>query len=190
VTLNLYHFPEEEFCVCPRCVELWRKSGLVWTEWRAGIVTEFIAEAKKIAKGEFAVEMFPDPVLAKDRFGLDFEQIADLVDYFHLPLSARDYGTMYWVDTLARDFIKLLKKPVALELSAEMPSDEKTGSLLKTVAYVSKHKLQAVLLLVHDAENAREILRYATKNDEFRNWLGRYKFTEMIRIVDYWDALS
>jgi hypothetical protein len=97
---------------------------------------------------------------------------------------------MYWVDTLARDFIKLLKKPVALELSAEMPSDEKTGSLLKTVAYVSKHKLQAVLLLVHDAENAREILRYATKNDEFRNWLGRYKFTEMIRIVDYWDALS
>ena len=28
VTLNLYHFPDQEYCVCPRCVELWKQSGL------------------------------------------------------------------------------------------------------------------------------------------------------------------
>ena len=186
LTLNLYHFPEEEFCVCPRCVELWRQSGLNWTQWRAQAVTKFVADAKKVAKGEFAVEMFPDPVLAKERFGIDFEKIADFVDYFHVPLSSLDYLTNYWVDLLARDFVKILKKPVVLELSAEMLTDEKAEALLKTVAYVSRHDLKAVLLLVHDSENAREICRYAVKNVEFRNWLTKNEFVEMTQIVDDW----
>ncbi len=186
VTLNLYHFPEEEFCVCPRCVELWRQSGLNWTSWRAQAVTSFLKEAKTRVKGTFAVEMFPDPVLAKERFGIDFEQIADLVDYFHVPLSSRDYLTNYWVDLLARDFVKILRKPVVVELSAEMLNDEKTEALLKTVAYLSRHDLRAVLLLVHDSENARQIARYAVHNSEFRDWLKKNEFTQMNHIVENW----
>jgi len=189
VTLNLYHFPEEEFCVCPRCVELWRQSGLNWTEWRAQAITTFLKEAKRLVKGTFAVEMFPDPVLAKERFGIDFERIAELVDYFHVPLSSRDYFTNYWVDLLARDFLKVLKKPVVVELSAEMLTDEKTDALMKTVAYLSRHDLMGVLLLVHDAENARQVCRYAVKSDEFREWLRKFGFTEMTRIVDNWAKL-
>jgi hypothetical protein len=186
VTLNLYHFPEEEFCVCPRCVELWHQSGLNWTSWRAQAVTSFLKEAKTRVKGTFAVEMFPDPVLAKERFGIDFEQIADLVDYFHVPLSSRDYLTNYWVDLLARDFVKILRKPVVVELSAEMLNDEKTEALLKTVAYLSRHDLKAVLLLVHDSENARQIARYAVHNSEFRDWLKKNEFTKMTDIVENW----
>jgi hypothetical protein len=189
VTLNLYHFPEEEFCVCPRCVELWRQSGLNWTEWRAQAVTNFLKKAKSLVKGAFAVEMFPDPVLAKERFGIDFERIAELVDYFHVPLSSRDYLTNYWVDLLARDFVKVLKKPVFAELSAEMLTDEKTDALLKTVAYLSRHNLMGVLLLVHDSENARQVCRYAVNNSDFREWLRKYEFTEMARIVDGWAKL-
>jgi hypothetical protein len=189
VTLNLYHFPEEEFCVCPRCVELWRQSGLNWTEWRAQEVTNFLKEAKRLVKGAFAVEMFPDPVLAKERFGIDFERIAELVDYFHVPLSARDYLTNYWVDLLARDFVKILKKPVVVELSAEMLTNEKTDALLKTVAYLSRHNLMGVLLLVHDAENARQVCRYAVNSSGFREWLRKYGFAETTRIVDEWAKL-
>ena len=186
VTLNLYHFPEEEFCVCPRCVELWRRSGLNWTEWRAQTITKFIGEAKRRVKGTFAVEMFPDPVLAKERFGIDFNQIAAYVDYFHVPLSARDYTTNYWVDLLTRDFIKTLRKPVVVELSAEMLNDEKSEALLKTMAYISRYNLEAILLLVHDAENARQVARYAVNNADFREWLKKYEFTEMNQIVDDW----
>jgi hypothetical protein len=189
VTLNLYHFPEEEFCVCPRCVELWRQSGLNWTEWRAQTITNFLKEAKRLVKGAFAVEMFPDPVLAKERFGIDFERIAELVDYFHVPLSSRDYLTNYWVDLLARDFIKVLKKPVVVELSAEMLTDEKMDALLKTVAYLSRHDLMGVLLLVQNSGIARQIVRYATQSSEFREWLKKYEFTEMTRIVDDWAKL-
>jgi hypothetical protein len=189
VTLNLYHFPDEEFCVCPRCVELWRKSGLNWTSWRAKAVTEFLKEAKELVKGTFAVEMFPDPLMAKERFGIDFEAIADLVDYFHVPLSSRDYFTNYWVDLLTRDFLKLLKKPVVVELSGEMLTEDKTAALLKTIAYLSRHDLVGTLLLVHDSENARQIVRYAVHNGKFREWLGKYEFTEMNKIVEDWANL-
>jgi len=186
VTLNLYHFPDEEFCVCPRCVELWRQSGLNWTEWRAQTITDFLKEAKSLIHGTFAVEMFPDPLLAKERFGIDFESIAPLVEYFHVPLSSRDYFTNYWVDLLTRDFLKILKKPVVVELSAEMLTAEKADALLKTVAYLSQHDLKGVLLLVHDSENARQVRRFAVNNSAFREWLRKFKFTEMKRIVDEW----
>ena len=189
VTLNLYHFPEEEFCVCPRCVELWRKSGLNWTDWRTQTITGFLKEAKAHVNGTFAVEMFPDPVLARERFGIDFEAIADLVDYFHIPLSARDYSTNYWADLLTRDFLKILKKPALVELSGELLTDEKADVLLKTVAYLSRYSLIGILLLVHDAENAKQIAKWAVNNKEYREWLSKYEFDEMNRIVDNWAKL-
>jgi hypothetical protein len=96
---------------------------------------------------------------------------------------------MYWVDMLARDFTESLKKPVVLELSAEMPTDEKLDALLKTVAYVSRHKLDATLLLVHDSENAKQVCRFAVNNSDFRNWLEKYDFNEMSRIVDDWAKI-
>ncbi len=186
VTLNLYHFPEEEFCVCPRCVELWRESGQNWTVWKTQTITDFIGEAKKRVKNEFAVEIWPDPFLAKERFGIDFEKIAEYIDYFHVPLSAIDYTTMYWVDMLTRDFIKILKKPVVVELSAEMPNDKKTEALLKTMAYLSRHDLKSILLLVHNSENARQICRFAVRNQELRCWFDKHGFKEMSRIIENW----
>jgi hypothetical protein len=189
VTLNLYHFADECFCTCPRCIAAQAKSGLSWTEWRAKTITDFLREAKTHTKGTFAVEMFPDPVLAKERFGIDFPAIAELVDYFHVPLSSRDYLTNYWVDTITRDFAATLKKPVVVELSAEMPTDEKIEALLKTVSYISRHGLMATLLLVHDSENARQVARFAVHNSGFREWLDTYKFTEMQKIVDNWAKI-
>ncbi len=38
--------------------------------------TEFLQEAKARVKGTFAVEIYPDPVLAKERYGLDLDAIA------------------------------------------------------------------------------------------------------------------
>jgi hypothetical protein len=162
---------------------------LDWTEWRAQTITNFLKEAKTHTKGIFAVEMFPDPVLAKERFGIDFDAIAELVDYFHVPLSSRDYLTNYWVDTIVRDFVATLKKPVVVELSAEMPTDEKLDALLKTVCYISRHNLMATLLLVHDSENARQVTRFAVNNKNFREWLKEYEFTKVQQIVDSWAKL-
>ena len=189
ITLNLYHFPDQEFCVCPRCVELWKQSALNWTDWRTKTITQFVHEARERVNGTFAVEIYPDPVLAAERFGLDLNGIGEMIDYFHVPLSSRDYLTNYWVDMIARDFAAKLKKPVVLELSAEMPTEEKLDALLKTVAYVSRHKLDAILLLVRDSANAAQVCKFAVQNNDFRKWLEKYNFEIMSEIVDNWAKI-
>ncbi len=189
VILNLYHFPEESFCTCPRCSKLQRKSGLDWLDWRAQTVTEFIRTAKKLVKQPFGIEIWPDPVLAKERFGLDFEALAKYVDFFHVPLSAHNYVTMYWVDTLTRDFKKILKKPIFIELSAEIAGAIETKMLLRTVAYVSSHDVDAVLLLVHDAERAKQICTTAVNDSNYRGWLNKFGFENMNKIIERWEKI-
>jgi len=189
VTLNLYHFPEEKFCTCDRCLKQQRESGLDWLEWRAYTVTDFISRAKKLVKQPFGIEIWPDPVLAKERFGLDFEALAEYVDFFHVPLSSSTYVTMYWVDTLTRDFVKLLNKPIFIELSAEIPRAAETKALLRTVAYVSSHNVEAVLLLVHDAERAKEICKTAINDKNYRGWLEKFGFENMNKIIEKWEKI-
>jgi hypothetical protein len=189
VTLNLYHFPEEGFCTCNRCQKQQRESGLEWHEWRAQTVTDFIRKAKKLVSQPFGIEIWPDPILAKERFGLDFDALAEYVDFFHVPLSSHNYVTMYWVDTLTRDFTKILKKPVFIELSAEIPKELETKAMLKTVAYVSSHNVEAVLLLVHDAERAKQICKTAVNDTNYRGWLDKFGFENMNKVLDKWEKI-
>ncbi len=189
VILNLYHFPEEGFCTCDRCSKLQKESGLDWLEWRAQTVTDFIRRAKKLVKQPFGIEIWPDPILAKERFGLDFEALTEYVDFFHVPLSAHNYVTMYWVDTLTRDFKKLLKKPIFIELSAEISGEIETKSLLRTVAYVSSHDVEAILLLVHTAERAKEICRTAVQDKNYRGWLEKFGFKNMTKLIERWEEI-
>lgn len=189
VTLNLFHFPEEKFCTCDRCSKLQRESGLDWLDWRAFTVNDFIRKAKKLVKQPFGIEIWPDPVLAKQRFGLDFNALADYVDFFHVPLSSSNYLTMYWVDTLTRDFVKLLSKPIFIELSAEIPRKIETKALLRTVAYVSRHNIEAILLLVHNAERAKELCRTAINDKNYRSWLTKFGFENMNKIIEKWEEI-
>jgi hypothetical protein len=189
VTLNLFHFPEEGFCTCPRCQKLHKKSGVDWLDWRAQTVTDFVGRAKKMVKQPFGIEIWPDPVLAYERFGLDFDALAEHVDFFHVPLSSHNYLTMYWVDTLTRDFKKLLKKPIFIELSGEIPRKVETKALLRTVAYVSSHNVEAVLLLVHNAERAKDICRTAVNDSNYRGWLDKFGFENMTKIVERWEKI-
>jgi hypothetical protein len=70
-----------------------------------------------------------------------------------------------------------------------MQTEEKTEALLKTVAYLSRHNLMAVLFLVNNSKNAKEIAQFAVRNESFRDWLGRCEFSEMIKIVDNWSKI-
>jgi hypothetical protein len=187
IVLNLYHFPEEGFCTCRRCVKKQKESGLKWTEWRTQAVNDFVRRAKELVSQKFAVEIWPDPLLAKERFGLDFNALAEYVDFFHVPLSAQNYMTIYWADTLTGDFKKLLKKPVYIELSAEILREVETKALLKTMAYVSRHDIDAILLLVHTANRAKQICQTAAKDTGFRDWLDKFGFTKMTKIIEKWE---
>src|SRR4030067_847530 len=47
ISISSQHFADHGFCVCPRCVELWRTSGLNWVDWRAKTVTAFLKEVRE-----------------------------------------------------------------------------------------------------------------------------------------------
>ncbi|MBT8171644.1 hypothetical protein KJN74_02070, partial [Candidatus Bathyarchaeota archaeon] len=129
------------------------------------------------------------PVLAKERFGLDFDALAEYVDFFHVPLSSSSYVTMYWVDTLTRDFVKLLAKPIFIELSAEIPRVVETKALLRTIAYISRHNIDAILLLVHDAERAKDLCKTAINDKNYRGWLEKFGFENMNKIIEKWEKI-
>ena len=189
IILNLYHFPEEGFCTCKRCTKLWKQSGLDWFEWRSKIVTDFVKRAKQLTKRIFAVEIWPDPVLAKERFGLDFNALARYIDFFHVPLSAHNYLSSFWFDTLARDFRKILRKPVYIELIAETHSKLETEVLFKTMAYVSRHNIEAILLLTHTAHKIEEICKEVVRNVELRAWLQDCGSKTILDIIERWEKI-
>jgi hypothetical protein len=62
-------------------------------------------------------------------------------------------------------------------------------ALLKTIAHLSKYDFKAILLLVHDSKNAMQISEFAVKNKEFRSWLDKFDFSEMIKIVEEWASI-
>ena len=46
ISISSQHFADHGFCVCPRCVELWRTSGLNWYDWRAKQSPIFLPKPK------------------------------------------------------------------------------------------------------------------------------------------------
>ncbi len=117
ISISSQHFAERDFCVCPRCVEQWRQSGLNWVDWRAKTVTEFLKEVRDVVKNKpLFVNCLPDPLLGKARFGYDFEAMAEYADYFVIPMFSKAYPTPWYWETIARGYKSFLKKPSVREL--------------------------------------------------------------------------
>jgi hypothetical protein len=148
-----------------------------------------VRRAKLVTKQTFAVEIWPDPILAKDRFGLDFDSLAKYVDFFHVPLSAHNYFSQFWFDTLARDFRRLLKGPLYIELSAETHSKLETQALFKTIAYVCRHNVDTIFLLTHTARQIQEICKEVVRDTELRKWLEEHDSKIVLDIIDRWEKI-
>jgi hypothetical protein len=85
--------------------------------------------------------------------------------------------------------VKMLKKPVFVELSAEIPRPVETKAMMRAVAYISRHNIEAILLLVHDSERARDIARTAVNDINYRDWLEKFGFENMNKIIDKWESI-
>ena len=111
ISISSQHFADQHFCTCPRCIEQQRKSGLKWVDWRAKVVTDFLAEVKEIVSGKpLFVNCLPDPLMGKERFGYDFEAMAQYADYFVIPMFSKAYPTPWYWETIARGYKSFLKE--------------------------------------------------------------------------------
>ncbi|RDI72975.1 hypothetical protein [Halopelagius longus] len=160
VRLDDVGFPREEYCRCDRCERLFEESDHDdRMAWRAEVVTEFVAEAAERIPGRTYLTLYPDPYPGHlyRRAGLDVEALAEYVDEFVVPLYDVDYGTTYWLETIAKGFETLLAPldtPFSIELYAV---DVDVDALIHATEVASEYGKS--VFFGYDASNATAALR-------------------------------
>ncbi|CQH57808.1 glycoside hydrolase domain protein [Halobacterium hubeiense] len=157
VRLDDVGFPRAEYCHCDRCESAFAESDFEdWYDWRASVITEFVAEAADRIPGTTYLTLYPDPYPGHlyERAGLDVEALAEHVDEFVVPLYDTSYGTTYWLETIASGFEDLLDAPFSVELYAV---DVEVENLVHATEVVEEYT--EGVFFGYEASNARATLR-------------------------------
>jgi hypothetical protein len=195
ITLSSMHYADHGFCTCPRCKEAYEKSGLDWLEWRAQTVTDFIKSAKERVKNKpFYVGLLPDPVNAYERFGFDFDALAEYADAFIVPHWSRSYATPWYFETMARAFKKVLKKPVYPGLYIRGPGDdpnevEKPAQIIKTACRIARTGVDGLIFLAGNATIMKDFQKAAVANVKLREELEGYGGKPVLDLIDRWESI-
>lgn len=174
VRLDDVGFPREGFCRCERCERLFAESSHDdWSDWRAAVITDFVAEASDLIPGRTFLTLYPDPYPGhlRERAGLDIDALADHVDEFVVPLYDTEYATTYWVETIARGFRSRLggdydvhgappETPFSVELYAVNVDVDDLVHATEVVETYAKD-----VLFGYDASNAAAALRRKDADD-------------------------
>ena len=141
VRLSTCGFPGTDFCHCERCERLFRESGHDdRMAWRCDVITSFVAAASERVTGDISVTLYPDPHPGGlvERQGLSLERVVEHVDGVLVPLCG-DYGTPYWVETLASGFGRRLADcPVETTIQLSV-ADSSVGTLADVTRMVEPH---------------------------------------------------
>ena len=195
ISLSSMHFADYGFCVCPRCMDLWRKSGLDWIEWRAQTVTAFVKEAKqRVGNKPLFINILPDPVLGKERFGYDYDELAKYADFFVVPLFSRSYATPWYFETLARAFKRILKKPVFVNLYVFGPGETletvpTVKQLLTVSCRVERAGVNGIIYLAENAQRIKDFQKAAVQSKDVLEDLKGCGGEEVLKRVEKWASL-
>ena len=157
VRLDDVGFPRGEYCHCERCESAFEASEFDdWYDWRASVITEFVAEAADRIPGTTYLTLYPDPYPGHlyERSGLDVEALTEHVDEFVVPLYDTNYGTTYWLESIASGFEDLLDAPFSVELYAV---DVEVENLVHATEVVEEYA--EGVFFGYEASNARATLR-------------------------------
>ncbi|HUT17489.1 MAG TPA: hypothetical protein VMW84_04240 [Acidobacteriota bacterium] len=195
ISISSQHFAEHGFCVCPRCVELWRQSGLNWVDWRAKTVTSFLKEVRKLVVNKpLFVNLLPDPVLGKVRFGYDFDALAEYADAFVIPMFSKSYPTPWYWETLARAFKSKLKKPVFVNFYVRGPGETwdtvaPTKEILTVATRAARTDIDGIIFLAEKAQWIQEFQKAAVQSKDVLKELEGYGGDEVLNLVKRWESL-
>ena len=120
IWLNSQYFADHGHCTCPRCQELFQKSGLGWLEWRRKIVTDYMEQIRDVVKKELVLSLQPDPVSSLERYGVDFDDFAKYADQFNVVMFSKNYATPWYWEMLARGLQKTPQKTLLHQPSTFM----------------------------------------------------------------------
>jgi hypothetical protein len=194
VSLSSIHFADHGFCVCKRCVEEHKKSGLEWYEWRKQVVMDFIKNARELVKSRFFVGLLPDPVMSYQRFGIDFDALAKYADAFVVPHFSKSYATPWYFEASARAFKSLLKKPVYINLYVHGPGDKPNDvptvrEVLITSVRVARTGVDGIIFLTETADRIKEFQKTVVKEVKLREELEAYGGKPVLDLIDRWEKM-
>jgi hypothetical protein len=195
ISISSQHFAEHGFCVCPRCVEQWRQSGLNWVDWRAKTVTAFLKEVRQIVGSKsLFVNLLPDPVLGKERFGYDFDALAEYADYFVIPMFSKSYPTPWYWEMLARAFKSKLKKPVFVNFYVRGPNETwdtvaPTKQIMTVATRAARTGIDGIIFLAEKAQWIREFQKNAIADKEMREFLKGHGGDEVLELFNKWEKI-
>jgi hypothetical protein len=197
VWLNSQYFADHGHCTCPRCNELWKKSGLSRLEWRRKEVTAYISQVRERVKKELVMCIQPDPVTACERYGVDFDDLAKYADAFNVVMFSKSYATPWYWEMLARAFKKLLKKPVYISLYVFGPGDNaqdvpSASELLSVSVRCARTGIDGILYLANGASQLRDFQKAAVDKVELRQSLKSYggqPVQEVLDLVKNWEKI-
>jgi hypothetical protein len=157
VRLDEVGFPGPDFCHCERCERRFAESEHEHrADWRASVVSEFVAAARERVPGNLLLTLHPDPYPGHVRRYSGVDPRALPADGFVVPLYDTTYDTTYWVESLAAGFADELDVPLAVELFAAEPPVENLSEAYRVAA---KHA--DTVLFGYGSSNARAVLRRA-----------------------------
>ena len=157
VRLDDVGFPREEYCHCDRCNERFADSEFEGRgEWRATVITDFVAAARERVPGDLYLTLYPDPYPGhlEARTGVAVEAVEPRVDEFVIPIYDMAYSTTYWLEILAKGFTNRLSTPFSVELYAV---DVDIDDLAKAAEVAAEYGRS--VLFGYDASNARATVR-------------------------------
>jgi hypothetical protein len=194
---NSQYFAEHGHCNCPRCNELWQKSGLGWLEWRRKEVTNYIARIREYTKKELVMCIQPDPMTSLERYGVDFDDLAKYCDSFNVVMFSKNYATPWYFEMITRAFKKLLKKPFYVSLYVFGPGDTlsdvpSTDELLTVSARIARAGADGLLYLTEKKSQIRDFQKAAVDKVELRERLKTYggrPVQEVLDLVAGWEKI-
>jgi hypothetical protein len=195
ISISSQHFADQGFCTCPRCIAAQAKSGLSWNEWRAKTVTDFLAEVKEVVQGKpLFVNCLPDPLMGKERFGYDFEAMAQYTDYFVIPMFSKAYPTPWYWETIARGFKSKLKKPTYVNFYVRGPNETwdtvaTTKQIMTVATRVARQGIDGVIFLAEKAEYIQKFQKEAAADKETREFLKDHGGDEVLDLFARWEKL-
>lgn len=139
VRLDNVGYPGAGFCRCERCEERFADSDHEnWVDWRAAVLTEFVADAAERVPGDLYLSLFPDPYPGHlfERAGLDLDALQQYVDEFVVSLYDPNYDTTYWLESITAGFADALDAPFGVELYAV---DQEIDSLIAATETVDDY---------------------------------------------------
>ena len=197
VWLNSQYFADHGHCTCPRCNELWKRSGLSWLEWRKKEATGYIAQIRERVKKELVMCIQPDPVSSYERYGVDFDDLARYADAVNVVMFSKSYATPWYWEMLARGFKKLLKKPVYISLYVFGPGDNakdgpSASELLTVSVRCARTGIDGILYLASGPSQINDFQKAVVDKIELRDRLQNYggqPVQEVLDLVKSWEKI-